>query len=79
MKPSFITSHLGIGLVALTGVGEAFPTADNLARLAQRASHTPEQFHERLLHLKEKRLVLDPLSEPIQGTVHKPAVRDAVM
>lgn len=71
MKLSLITTHLGFGLVSLSGLVEAFPTAENLARLAQREAHTPEQLHERLLHLKEKRLVLDPLSEPIQGMLDR--------
>lgn len=60
--------NLVLGIVSLFGVGQAFPTADNLAKLAQREAHTPEQLHAKLAEIKAKRFIdLDPLSEPIQS------------
>ena len=68
MKSSLVGGRLALGLVSLFGIAQAFPTAENLAKLAQREAQTPEQFHEKLAQIKAKRIIdLDPLSEPIKG------------
>ena len=58
---------LVLGLGSLAGLVQSFPTAENLGRLAQAEGLTPEQLHEKLSHLQEKRQLFDPLNTPIQG------------
>lgn len=60
---------------AFSGLVHSFPTAENFAKLAQRngiaadaaSDITPEQLHESLLKIKNKRLLFDPLTDPIDG------------
>ncbi|KAK7923484.1 Cloroperoxidase [Apiospora marii] len=65
MKLSFSTC--GVGAVFFSALAHSFPTAENFARLAGRdaIALSPEELHKSLLHLKEKRLLFDPLTEPI--------------
>lgn len=54
---------LGLGAALfshLSPVVHGFPTAENLLKLG-----TPEEIHESLLRMKEKRLLFDPLTKPI--------------
>ncbi|KAI4595204.1 hypothetical protein KJ359_007180 [Pestalotiopsis sp. 9143b] len=61
---------------AFSGLVHSFPTAENFAKLAQRngiaadaaSDITPEQLHESLLKIKNKRLLFDPLTDPIDVT-----------
>ena len=56
---------LGLGAALLSHfspVAHGFPTAENLLKLG-----TPEEIHESLLRMKEKRLLFDPLTKPIDG------------
>lgn len=68
MKLSF--SACGLSAVFFSGLVHSFPTAANFAKLAGRDglnSLSPEELHKSLLGLKEKRLLFDPLTEPIDG------------
>ena len=67
MKPGMIGSRLALGLASLAGLAQSFPTAENLAKLARDDGLTPDQLHEKLLNIREKRLPFDPLENPIQG------------
>lgn len=68
MKSTLIGGRLALGFVSLFGLAQAFPTAENLAKLAHRDVQSPEQFHERLVQIKSKRIIdLNPLEEPIQS------------
>ena len=67
MKPCTIGSRLVLGLATFAGLAQSFPTAENLAKLARDDGLTPDQLHEKLLYIKEKRLSFDPLGTPIQG------------
>ncbi|KAK6863781.1 oxidase [Apiospora arundinis] len=67
MKLSFSSCGLGAVLFSAALV-HSFPTAENFAKLAGRDALnglTPEELHKSLLSLKEKRLLFDPLTEPI--------------
>ena len=68
MKVLLAGGRLALGVASLAGLAQAFPTADNLAKLARGDTPTPAQLHETLLNIKEKRLLFDPLADPIQGT-----------
>lgn len=80
MKPG---SSFGFGAVLLTQfstVVHSFPTAENFAKLAQRGlvdnpSLSPVQLHESLVRIKEKRLLFDPLTTPINGALPAPLTR----
>lgn len=65
MKLSFSTC--GVGAVFFSALVHSFPTAGNFAKLAGRdaIALSPEELHKSLLHLKEKRLLFDPLTKPI--------------
>ena len=67
MKLPSAGGHLALGLAALVGQAQSFPTAENLAKLAQADTRTPEQLHEELSLLKERGLLSDSLKTPIQG------------
>ncbi|KAI0148661.1 Chloroperoxidase [Xylariaceae sp. FL1272] len=74
MKSSFIAS-LGAVLVSpLALVVHGFPSADNLAKLARQGlvvdlpDSSSEDLHRNLLELKQKRVLLDPLTKPIDVT-----------
>lgn len=59
-------------LAAFSAVVHSFPTAENFAKLAERglldtSNLDPLQLHESLLKIKEKRLLFDPLTTPIDG------------
>lgn len=66
MKALLWRVPLLLSLVSLSDRGLSFPTADSLVDLAQREGLTPDQIHRKVLDIK-KRIVLDPLSKPIQG------------
>ena len=70
-KPNMkLTPRLGrlvFGLGSLVGLVQSFPTAENLARLAQSEGLTARQIHDHLAELQQKRQLFDPLSTPIQG------------
>jgi len=70
-------SILSLASFALTllssGLVHSFPTAENFAKLAHRnaldnAAFGPEDLHNNLLRLKQKRLLFDPMTTPIDGT-----------
>ncbi|KAF7536945.1 heme-thiolate peroxidase [Neopestalotiopsis clavispora] len=71
MKSSGVCAAL---LASFSGLVHSFPTAENFAKLAERgmisdaAEITPEKLHEGLLKLKNKRLLFDPLTTPIDVT-----------
>ncbi|CAJ2499721.1 Uu.00g025740.m01.CDS01 [Anthostomella pinea] len=57
-------------LAPLSALVHSFPTAENFAKLAQRglldtSDLTPEALHESLLRIKNKRLLFDPMTSPI--------------
>ncbi|KAL6849199.1 hypothetical protein ACO1O0_008729 [Amphichorda felina] len=58
--------HLVFGLGSLLGLAQSFPTAENLARLAQSEGLTARQIHEHLVELQQKRQLFDPLNTPVQ-------------
>ena len=69
-------SILSLGSLALTllssGLVHSFPTAENFAQLARRnagdnAAFDSEDLHKNLLRLKQKRLLFDPMTTPIDG------------
>ncbi|KAI0533778.1 Chloroperoxidase [Xylaria digitata] len=64
--------RFGIAVVGIAAVASAFPTVENLARLAQLdeaesflTERSIEEFSNQLVRLKERRLLFDPLTEPI--------------
>ncbi|KAK8055643.1 hypothetical protein PG993_000870 [Apiospora rasikravindrae] len=65
MKLTFSTC--GLGAVLFSSLAHSFPTAENFAKLTGRdaVALSPEELHKSLLHLKEKRLLFDPLTEPV--------------
>jgi hypothetical protein len=73
MKAGFSSFGLCAVLLApLSALVHSFPTAENFAKLSRRGALKardirPEQLHESLLHLKEKRLLFDPMTTPIDG------------
>jgi hypothetical protein len=61
-------------LAPFSALVHSFPTAENFAKLAQRgvleadvSVLSAEELHASLLKIKEKRLLFDPLTEPIDG------------
>jgi len=80
-------SILSLASFALTllssGLVHSFPTAENLAKLAHRnaldnAAFDPEDLHKSLLHLKQKRLLFDPMTTPIDGILFRESQIHAV-
>jgi hypothetical protein len=62
-------------LASFSVLVHSFPTAENFAKLAQRglldtSNLTPREFHESLVRIKNKRLLFDPLTTPIDGWSH---------
>lgn len=79
-------SILSFGSFALTllssGLVHSFPTAENFAKLARRNAlddtvFDAEDLHENLLRLKQKRLLFDPMTTPIDGIMSGKARVDA--
>jgi len=73
-------SILSLASFALTllssGLVHSFPTAESFAKLAHRnaldnAAFDPEDLHKNLLRLKQKRLLFDPMTTPIDGILFK--------
>lgn len=69
-------SILSFGSFALTllssSLVHSFPTAENFAKLAHRnaldnSAFGSEDLHKHLLRLKQKRLLFDPMTTPIDG------------
>lgn len=69
-------SILSLGSFALTllssSLVHSFPTAENFAKLARRnaldnATFDSKDLHKNLLRLKQKRLLFDPMTTPIDG------------
>jgi hypothetical protein len=64
-----------ISILSTIAAVSAFPTVENLAQLAQREGSASvltekssiEELSKELLRLKEKRLLFDPLTKPIDG------------
>ncbi|KAI1865624.1 hypothetical protein JX265_007947 [Neoarthrinium moseri] len=57
-------------LAPFSALVHSFPTADNFAKLAERgfidsSDISPQKLHDSLLRIKEKRLLFDPLTYPI--------------
>jgi hypothetical protein len=63
----FSTGRLAVGLAAVVGCVQAFPTPENLAKLALEDGLSPEQLHEQLSQLKERSLLFGSLDKPISG------------
>ncbi|ORY68353.1 Chloroperoxidase [Pseudomassariella vexata] len=57
-------------VASLSGLVQSFPTAQNFAKLLERDAsfNSPEKLHASLLALKNKRLLFDPLTTPIDVT-----------
>lgn len=51
----------------LSGLVHSFPTARNFARFALHDSISDQNMHESLLLLREKRLLSNPMTEPVDG------------
>lgn len=70
MRSSSIAEKLVLGLACLTGVTEAFPSPENLAKLAKREELTPRGLLSGLAQLQAKAIkgpkLFDPLTDPIQ-------------
>ena len=67
--------HSIVTVVGAIAIASAFPTVENLARLVERnglpsltAETAVEELNGQLARLKGKRLLFDPLTNPIDGT-----------
>ncbi|KAH7309175.1 oxidase [Stachybotrys elegans] len=65
MRPSSIGGRLALGLACLAGLAESFATPQNLAKLAERDGLTVDQLIAGLYAIKEKRLIIDPATQPV--------------
>lgn len=81
-------SILFIGSYTLTllscGLVHSFPTAEHFAKLVQHnalsgSAASSEGLHEGLLRLKEKRLIFDPMTKPIDGACFVCVCHDSVL
>lgn len=66
--------RLATTIIGAIAGASAFPTVENLARLAQRDESLPfltersiDELRERLVQLKGQKLPFDPLTTPIDG------------
>lgn len=67
MKASILSSSF-FALCLLSGLVHSFPTAQNFAKLARYDISANHDMHESLLRLKQKRLLFDPMTEPVDVT-----------
>lgn len=67
MKASILSSSF-FALCLLSGLVHSFPTAQNFAKLARYDISANHDMHESLLRLKHKRLLFDPMTEPVDVT-----------
>jgi hypothetical protein len=77
MRFSLSLSVHMFGLSSVFVSVHSFPTPENIANIIRREELTPEQLHESLLRLKDKRLLFDPLTTPIEGR-YSPSYRPVV-
>ncbi|THY25762.1 Cloroperoxidase [Aureobasidium pullulans] len=67
MKASILSSSF-FALSLLSGLVHSFPTAQNFAKLVRYDISPNHDMHESLLRLKDKRLLFDPMTEPVDVT-----------
>lgn len=66
MKASILSSSF-FALSLLSGLVHSFPTAQNFAKLVRYDISANHDMHESLHRLKSKRLLFDPMTEPVDG------------
>jgi hypothetical protein len=70
MKASILSSGSLVWTLLSANLVHSFPTAENFAKLAgrnQNHDHPLEGLYEGLVHLREKRLLFDPMTKPIDS------------